>query len=338
MSEVLEREGIRPVRVSGLGRAIRPIDSMALWNLIRELRQFRPHIVHTHTAKAGALGRMAARVLGVPIVVHTFHGHVFDGYFDPFVTGVFLSIERALAGLTDAIITLSPLQQRDLISRYRIASAPKVHIVPLGFDFSGFNDLAAVRGELHRELSLESGVPLVASIGRLTAIKDHRLLLESFRFVRPNAHLVIVGGGEEEATLRRLARQLDLEARVHFLGFRSDLHRIFADAPVVALTSRNEGTPVALIEAMAAGSTPVSTAVGGVEDVLEGGKWGRLVRSRDPREFGLAIDAALSEAPLLTENEMAARRAYARDRFGVFRLIAEHVALYRDLLEKKRIS
>jgi glycosyltransferase involved in cell wall biosynthesis len=306
--------------------------------LIRELREFRPHIVHTHTAKAGALGRLAARALGVPIVVHTFHGHVFDGYFSPLVERTFLAAERTLAHLTDAIITLSPSQRDDIVDRFHVVSARKVHIIPLGFDFSRFDGIGALRGELRRELSLDGKVPLVVSVGRLTAIKDHPLLLEAFRGARSDAHLLIVGGGEEESRLRALSDRLRLGSRVHFLGFRSDLDRILADANVVALTSYNEGTPVALIEALAAGCTPVSTAVGGVADVLEGGRWGKLVPSRNPVDFGRALDRALEKAQSLSDNEVSARKAYARDRFGISRLIRDHAALYENLLAEKRIS
>jgi glycosyltransferase involved in cell wall biosynthesis len=337
MSDVVRQEGVHPVHVAGLGRAIRPSDAGALWNLVRELRKFRPHIVHTHTAKAGALGRLASQILRVPIVVHTFHGHVLDGYFHPLVSRAFLSAERMLSRSTDAIVTLSPRQQGEIVTKFRVAPAQKVHVIPLGFDFRKF-DGNPERGNLQRELGLGQDVPLIASVGRLTAIKDHPLLLESLRFVRTSAHLVIVGGGEEEANLRNLARKLQIQDRVHFLGFRSDLDRILADARVVALTSLNEGTPVALIEALAAGCMPVSTAVGGVEDVLEGGRWGKLVRSRSASDFGATLDAALDDERALTDEDVAARKAYARDRFGVFRLIRDHVALYRNLLEKKPFS
>jgi len=338
MSDVMRREGVEPVRVTGLGRAIRPADAMALWNLVHELRKFRPHIVHTHTAKAGTLGRIAARILGVPIVVHTFHGHVLDGYFSPLLNRTFLTIERALGRMTDAVITLSPGQQSDITSKFGVAPSHKVHVIPLGFDFSRFDDLSALRGELRRELALGADTPLIASIGRLTAIKDHALLLESFRLARKDAHLLIVGGGEEDARLRELTKQLQLDGRVHFLGFRSDLDRILADTDAVALTSRNEGTPVALIEALAAGRAAVSTAVGGVEDVLEGGKWGRLVRSRRRADFGHALDAAVEEGRALSQAAVTARKDYARRRFGVFRLIEDHIALYTSLLEKNRTS
>jgi glycosyltransferase involved in cell wall biosynthesis len=326
-----------PTRIAGLGRAIRPADTLALWTLVRELSAFRPHIVHTHTAKAGALGRIAARAVGAPLVIHTFHGHVFDGYFGALVTRAFLSAERILARATDAIITLSPSQQADIVNRYRIAPLPKVEVIPLGFDFRRLDQVSEKRGELRRELGLKPDVPLIASIGRLTAIKDHPLLLRAFRLVRANAHLIVVGGGAEEPTLRGLACSLGVERRVHFLGFRSDIDRILADATIVALTSHNEGTPVALIEGLAAGRTPVATAVGGVEDVLEGGRWGRLVGSRDPADFARALEAALEDEPAVTGAEVSARKAYARGRYGIDRLVGEHQALYRRLLVEKRL-
>jgi glycosyltransferase involved in cell wall biosynthesis len=153
---------------------------------------------------------------------------------------------------------------------------------------------------------------------------------------RSDAHLVIVGGGEEEANIRTQVRKLELGARVHFLGFRADLDRILADARVVALTSRNEGTPVALIEALAAGCVPVSVAVGGVADVLEEGKWGILVGTRSPIEFGRALDQAMMEEATGGEAGRHARSRYARERFGVTRLIENHAELYRRLIEKKQ--
>jgi glycosyltransferase involved in cell wall biosynthesis len=341
MADAAARAGGEPTRIAGLGRSIRAADALALFTLIRELRRFRPHIVHTHTAKAGALGRVAARAVGAPIVVHTFHGHVFDGYFRPAVTQAFLAIERGLARLSDAIVTLSPLQRSDIVTRYRIAPPTRVHVIPLGFDFRPFDDTASHRGELRRELGLAPGAPVIASIGRLTAIKDHPLLFRAFQQIRGDAHLVVVGGGEEMGRLQDLARTLGIGGRTHFLGFRSDIHRILADARVVALTSINEGTPVAVIEALAAGCVPVSTAVGGVEDVLEGGRWGRLVAGREPAAFAAALEDALGEAASMddapAQAKEAARRAYARGRYGVARLVEDHESLYRRLLSDKKL-
>jgi glycosyltransferase involved in cell wall biosynthesis len=263
---------------------------------------------------------------------------VFEGNFGPLAERAVVAVERTLARLTDAIVTLSPLQKKEIVDRYRVAPESKVHIIPLGFDFGNLDCLSEKRGELHRELRLAEDVPLIASVARLAAIKNHSLLLEAFSRVRKSAHLVIVGGGAEESRLRGLAERLEIQARVHFLGFRSDLDRILADAKVVALSSLQEGTPVAFIEGLAAGCIPVGTAVGGVEDVLERGRWGKVVYSRSAEDFGVALEAALDEAPNLTEREVAARKAYARSRYGVFRLVDDHSALYRGLLAKRALS
>jgi glycosyltransferase involved in cell wall biosynthesis len=338
MTDVVQREGVTPIRVRGLGRAIRLADAWAYASLFRKLREFRPHIVHTHTSKAGTLGRLAARAVGAPIVIHTFHGHVFEGNFSPLAEKAAVTVERTLAHVTDAIVTLSPLQKMEIVEMYRVAPGSKVHIIPLGFDFKKFDHVAEKRGELHRELGLADDVPLVASVARLAAIKNHSLLLQAFTRVRKNAQLVIVGGGAEEPRLRALAAELGIQARVHFLGFRSDLDRILADAKVVALSSLNEGTPVAFIEGLAAGCIPVGTAVGGVEDVLEGGRWGKVVYSLSAEDFGAALEAALDEVRSLSDSEVSARKAYARSRYGVFRLVADHSALYRSLLAKKGLS
>lgn len=331
MTEAIEREGINPIRISGLGRAVSPTnDAGAFVRLVQALRRFRPHIVHTHTAKAGTLGRLAAQVVPAP-AVHTFHGHVFDGYFSPVRTRAVLAAERALALLTRAIIVISPRQREDIVERYRVARADKVHLIPLGFDLTPFDDLDRHRGELHRKLGLPGGTPLVASIGRLTAIKDHPLLFQAFAAVKAPAHLLVIGGGEEEVALRAAAGAMRCANRIHFLGFRSDLPRLLADVSAVVLTSRNEGTPVALIEAMAAGCTPIGVDVGGVADVLSGGI-GKLVRERDPTAIAQAIDAALNERAGLSADVLTNWRQSARRRYGVERLVHDHIALYRGVL------
>lgn len=332
MVEVLEREGVRPVRVDGLGRAIRlGDDARALAVLLGALRRFAPDIVHTHTAKAGALGRIAARILRVPVVVHTFHGHVFDGYFSPLKTRAFIAVERGLARASDAIVAISPRQREDLVERYRVAPAAKVHMIPLGFDLAPLADVDVFAGQLRRELRLDDA-PCVAVVGRLTAIKDHPLLFQAFERLATRAHLLVVGGGEDEDALRALARRSRAGERIHFLGFRSDLARVLADAKVVVLTSRNEGTPVALIEALAAGCTPVGVDVGGVGDVLDDGRVGHLVRARTAPAIAAALDAALNERPTIRSSTVDEWKRRAREKYGVERLVADHVALYNGLL------
>jgi glycosyltransferase involved in cell wall biosynthesis len=332
MVDILRRENVEPIRVPGLGRAIRPQDDLlTLAYLVREFRRFRPDLVHTHTAKGGALGRMAARICGVPAVVHTFHGHVFHGYFGPLVSRGFVGLERALAHLTDKIVTISPRQLNELCETYKIAPRDRFHVIPLGFDLSRFLGLGRHRGLLRNSLGVPANARIVSVVGRLTAIKDHPLLFRAMTKLRTSeAHLCVVGGGELESDLRRLSQELGIEGRTHFLGFRNDLERILADTDVLALTSKNEGTPVAVIEALAAGCTPVSVDVGGVADILADGRFGRLVRDRTPEAFAAALDQMLASPPSQEAREEGKRHVF--ETYSVERLVSDHVALYSALL------
>jgi glycosyltransferase involved in cell wall biosynthesis len=240
--------------------------------------------------------------------------------------------ERALALLSDAIVTISPRQYADITERFKVAPARKTHLIPLGFDLHRFDGVERHRGELRAELGVDDE-PIVSSVGRLTSIKDHALLLRAFQRLAPgNAHMCVVGGGELEADLKALARALGIAPRVHFLGFRSDLERILADTDVLALSSVNEGTPVVLIEALAAGCSVVGTAVGGVADVLEDGRWGHLVPERSPEAYGRALAAALSEHRARSAESLARGKAYVRSKYGIDRLVGDHALLYETLI------
>lgn len=323
------------VDIPELGRAIRPWDDLvALVKLVRLLRRARPIIVHTHTAKAGVLGRVAAILARVPIRVHTFHGHVFHGYFGPVVTRVFLAIERALARRTSCILTVSESQAEELAERYRICARERIRVMPLGLDLDRFQagDRARLRDEFRAEVGAGDG-PVVSIVGRLVPIKNHDLFLDgAVRLLRRGvaATFVIVGGGHEEARLRERAGADRLGDRVRFLGWRSDLERIYAGSDVVALTSRNEGTPVCLIEALAAGCAIVATDVGGVRDVLEDGRAGLLVPPGEADAFAGGLQRLLADEPL--------RRCFselgpgsARRRYTVQRLLNDTATLYDEL-------
>jgi glycosyltransferase involved in cell wall biosynthesis len=248
------------------------------------------------------------------------------------MTRAVLTVERRLSAITDAVVTLSPGQREDITERFRVASGEKTRVIPLGFDFARFDDLDQYRGAFRRELGLER-VPIISVIGRLTAIKDHPFLFRAFaQLQRKDAHLCVVGGGEGAQELKRLASELGIAGRTHLLGFRTDLHRILADTDVVALSSLNEGTPVALIEALAAGCSIVSLDVGGVRDVLDGGRWGRLVPARSPALFATALAEVLA-GPSSTSS-IDARRLHARMTYGVERLVRDHCSLYEELLSR----
>ena len=325
-------DGVSPRIVPTLGREIRPRDLRAFVDLVSILRSFRPLIVHTHLSKAGALGRLAARAAGVPLVVHTFHGNVLSGYFDPVRTGTFLRIERALARITDKVIAISP-GQADEIARRGIARGDKVAVIPLGLDLTPF--LGAVPGRLRAELDIGPDVPIVALVARLVPIKGVDLFLGAaarvLRFGR-TAVFVVVGDGEERTRLEAEARARGLTTSVRFLGWRADLPKIYADADIVALTSHNEGTPVSLIEALAAGRAVVGTSVGGVPDLLDGATRGLLVPPGDEEALARAI-VRLLDTPSLRASLGRAGRGYVFPELDIATLIGRMDNLYRGLLE-----
>lgn len=335
MSYLARELGVEPVVIPSLQREISPAgDVRALRALIRLMHEFRPHVVHTHTAKAGFVGRLAARLAGVPVVVHTFHGHVFHGYFGPRKTRVFIALERLAARGSDVILTVSDRLRDELIG-YGIAPAEKIRVLPLGLPLAPLADVEAERGRLRAELGCSTAERLVGIIGRLVPIKNHELFLDAAARVHaemPEARFVIVGDGERRAALETLVREQGLGDSTYFTGWRSDLPAIYADLNAVVISSHNEGTPVSLIEAMAAGVPVVSTEVGGVADVLSGGAYGRLVPPGDAEALAGGILAALREGP--GERTERARR-HALEQYDAARLVRDVRALYAALLAQK---
>lgn len=334
VTAMVRRLGVDLRTVAGLSREIRPLaDLGVVFALYRLMRRERPAIVHTHTAKAGTLGRVAAIAARVPIRVHTFHGHNFHGYFSARRTAVFLAIERILARFSTCIVAISPDQADELVDTYRVCPREKIRIIPLGLDLDRFSgDQSELRAEFRQEIGV-TGETVVASIGRVVPIKNVRLLLDAAaRVVRetPRFFFVIVGDGDERPALVRYADSLGLADRVRFLGWRFDLERVYAGVDIVALTSHNEGTPVCLIEGLAAGRAIVATNVGGVADVLEAGRFGALVRPGDDEGFA----AALRGAAVRTDADAATAAASARSRYGAGRLAADIQGLYDRLLPR----
>jgi glycosyltransferase involved in cell wall biosynthesis len=308
-------------------------DLRTLAHLVRVIRDHRPHVVHTHTAKAGTLGRLAAILSGVPIRVHTFHGHVFEGYFSPARTRTFLAIERALARRTDQILAVSESVRRELLA-LGIGRPEQVSVVPLGLELERFARAPEHRGELRRELGVEADTPLIGIVARLVPIKAHEVFLAAAVRIAervPRCRFVVVGDGERRRELVDLARRSGLGERIHFLGWRADLERIHADLDVAVISSRNEGSPVALIEAMASGLPVVATAVGGVPDLVVDGENGRLVAVDDAAALAAAAVALLAE-PERRRALGAAGRARVLSRHGAERLVADIDRLYDGLI------
>ena len=283
-------------------------------------------------AKAGVIGRLAAQTSDrdpLPRTVHTFHGHVLEGYFGKLSQRVFIEVERRLARHTDALIAVSK-EVRDELLELGIGSPEQWHVVPLGFDLAPFAAIEDRSGVLRGELGLSDDVPLVGTLGRLTAVKDHGLLFDAMSLL-PDAHLVVVGDGELRSELEWRADQPRLKGRVHMLGWRRDIPSILADLDVVALTSRNEGTPVALIEALAASRPVVSTDVGGVSSVVRDGTDGLLVPSRLPSDVAAALARLLGDESLRRSFGQEGRQR-AMVSFAKERLLADIRSLYRALL------
>jgi glycosyltransferase involved in cell wall biosynthesis len=338
MSYLAREMGVEPLIVPTLGREISPLDDLrTLHALVRLMREHRPHVVHTHTAKAGFVGRLAAFATGVPVVVHTFHGHVFHGYFGPFKTRVFIWLERLAARASDAILTISDGLRDDLIA-LRIAPARRIRVIPLGLPLRQYADLDDVRGALRRELGYSTEHVLVGIIGRLVPIKNHQLFLSAARLVAarlPQARFVIVGDGECRPEIEAGVAVLGLEGIMRLLGWRRDLRAIYADLDAVVISSRNEGTPVSLIEAMAAGVPVISTAVGGVPDLLQGGALGALVPSDDESALAEAIVATIQHGD---PERVERAKSRALGQYDAARLVADIKQLYLELMNGRDIS
>lgn len=337
MSYLLAEHGIERVLIPSLGRELRPLRDLATaWQLWRIIRRERPDVVHTHKAKAGALGRVCALLAGVPVRVHTYHGHVFHGYFGAAKTRVFLAIERTLAHFTTQLVAPAPRLVDELAGQYRIASADRFTVVPLGFDLAGFARADRHRGVLREQLRVTPDKRLVGIVGRMVPVKDHATFVAAAAILarrRPNVDFVFVGGGELETNVRTEVARRGLTERSHFVGWVQKMEAVYADLDVVTLSSVNEGTPVSLIEAMAAGVPVVATAVGGVADVLHEGARGELCPPRDPEALADAIDRALQ--PQARARATQIREQVLAD-YGADRLCADLASLYDDLLEHKK--
>jgi len=286
MGYLAKEKGVKPIFVTGLQREISWVNDInCLIEIYRLIKREKPNIVHTHTAKAGVLGRLAAILLTVfspgmglkekkPFVlIHTFHGHVFHSYFGPMKTRFFLWLERLLARFTDRIIAVSEKQMYELSEEFKVAPKEKFRIVPIGFDLSPFLNLGPFKGMLRKELGLSEECILIGIVGRLVPIKNHRMFLESAAMLKRlasnlNIKFIIVGDGELRQELEGIRDKMGLKEDVLFLGWRKDLRPIYADLDIVTITSLNEGTPVAIVEALAGAKAVVGVDVGGVPDIL----------------------------------------------------------------------
>jgi glycosyltransferase involved in cell wall biosynthesis len=337
MIEFVRSQGVEPVIIPELvaDSLIGPRDLVALWRLVRLIRQFRPDIVDTHTAKAGFIGRIAGALTGVPVRIHTFHGHVLQGYYSATKNTVFRRVEKALARLSTRLIAVSDRVKLDLIE-YGVARPEKIEVIPLGLDLSPFLNSSTLRGSFKRELGLPESALLVGIVSRIFAIKNHALFVDAAARVTkelPDARFVVVGDGALRADMEERARHLGLDGRVIFTGWRRDLPAIYADLAALVISSNNEGTPFSAIEAMAAAVPVVGTRVGGMPDLIREGTTGILVPPRDADAMSAALVSLLKNSDRRRRMGDAAR-ADVETRFDVARMLTETHALYEACLRK----
>lgn len=345
MDHLAKELNVRPVLVSTMRRNPGWRDLPALVALVRVIRRTRPEIVHTHAAKGGALGRAAALIANAgrprPLIVHTYHGHSLTGYFAPRTASVFRRIERLLGRRTDRLIAVSP-EVRDELVAMGVAPAEKFEVVPLGLDLSPFMIEEAVRDRMRQELRAELKIPseatVVTLIARLVPIKRVDRFLSAARELSdlPDVRFLIVGDGELHAQLRESPDARALDRRLTWAGFRRDMPAVCFASDVVVQTSDNEGTPVSLIEAQAAGVPVVSTNVGGTASVVEDPVTGFLVERDDLQGLVAAVRSLCSD-PELRARFGRAGQDRARSRFTLERLVTDIDRLYqRELASRGR--
>jgi glycosyltransferase involved in cell wall biosynthesis len=342
MAFVADELGVEVTRLDELHREISPVrDAIAVVKLARLIRRLRPDILHTHTAKAGAVGRMAALLAGgarPPIVVHTFHGHVLHGYFDPVRTAGFRALERWLARSSTALVAVSPQVRDDLVA-LGVAPAGKFAVVRLGIELEG--RVAAERdgrGETRRIMGIAPERFAVGWIGRMTGVKrtdDVLLAVLRLREQGVDACLCLVGDGPDRDHVERRAHDLGLMRHTYFLGYQQDVGPYYAAFDAMILPSVNEGTPVSAIEALAAGRPVVATRVGGVPDVVRDGEDGFLVEPGAVDELAARL-ALLAADPELRARMGAAGRERVLARYSVARLVDDVDRLYRSLIEARQ--
>ena len=334
-------KGFQFQKINSLKRSVIPGTD---WRAYREIKQaiqkFKPQIVHTHGAKPGVLGRIAAYRLKVPVVVHTFHGHVFHSYFSGFVSNLIVRIEQWLAGFSSAIIAISSKLKEELISKYKVAPADKFQLIRLGIDTARFHDDGRKRTDFRKQFHLTDDTIAICIIGRLVPVKNHRLFIETAAQVlnRSNYRLkfFIVGDGTERTSIQELIRSKQLnfsnsgDDKAHFIftSWRKDMDAVYAGLDVIMLTSLNEGTPVSIMEAMAAGKPVLSTNVGGISELITNGQTGLLASTQS--ELIVGVTSLVENAQLRQTFSAAAQKDAAR--FSKLEETQALSSLYHSLL------
>ncbi len=338
------------VEVSAMQRTLNPFtDVVALRNIVQQVRDFKPDIVHTHGAKSGFLGRLAARYCKVPVIVHTFHGHVFHSYFNRLTTKAVLSTERVMSTITDAAVALGASQKHEIVNTFKVFPEAKVHVIPLGLEFKTAGRHA--RLDFRNTYKLSADDVAIGIIGRIVPIKNHlhylRIAQNIFRNGYKNCTFFIVGDGNITAMLQHFLDENGIEystpenprsnARVIFTSWLYDMPAVIEGLDIIALTSLNEGTPVSLIEAQMGGKPVVAYDVGGVADTFAGDVSGYLVPKGDLQTFTQKL-AELINNPQLRQGMGERGRIYCTQKFSKRSEVNATDNLYLSLLAKHNLA
>lgn len=333
---------VEPLYLPTLGREISlKADMETLRTLVRHMRRYQPHVVHTHLSKAGFFGRLAARFTRRPAVFHTYHGHIFAGYdeFSRAKMEVFRRMDQLAARCTDRIIALTPNQAEELQAA-GIGHPSQYRVVPLGLELQPFLEAPDSRAALRTELGVPGDTPLIGHISRLVPVKSVQYFIgaaEEVRKSHPNAVFLVIGDGPARPELERLAQEKGLlGTTVRFLGFRGDLPYLNRGLDIVALTSLQEGTPVAIIEALTAGRPVVATDVGGVATIVRHRETGWLSPPRDVAHIAEGIRSILDD-PKTAATWGLAGRSVVYPQNDVSRLLGDINSLYLEVLREKGV-
>lgn len=295
---ILDNLGLKPIIIPEMQRSLNPYkDQIAFKKIQNIIKEFKPDIVHTHAAKAGALGRRAAYKMGVKQIYHTFHGHVFHSYFGSFKTRIFKEIERNLAKKSTKIIAISEIQKSELSKIHKICPEKKIEVIPLGFDLERFNtDKDSKRKEFRKKWNLKENEIAIGIIGRLVPIKNHTFFIDVIQEVLKNSKVpiraFIVGDGEEKQNIVNYIKNKNLDFSLNYdpatfqiTSWIKEIDKVNSGMDIICLTSLNEGTPVSLIEAQASGKPIVSTKTGGIENIVLENKTALLSEKNDLDNF-----------------------------------------------------
>lgn len=332
----LREKGVSIVTYSSLVRRITPLlDLRCLIQLFFFFRKERPFIVHTHTSKAGILGRLAAWLAGVPALVHTPHGHIFRGYYGPLLTEIFVLIERLAARVTDKIVCLTEQEKLDHI-KLRVSGPGKFVTIHSGVDLSMFEQPGAFKGRVREELGIPEGDPVIGTVGRLVPVKGHEYMIRAFALLMKRYEslwLILIGDGSMRDYLEDLCKDLKIRDRVIFTGWRSDVPGFLSLFDIFVLPSLNEGMGRVLVEAMVAGRPIVASNVGGIPDLVKDGQNGLLVPAADVKALTNGMDFLLANPEKRTE--MGGTGKKMAKQYGSDSMVQKIEKLYQGLLKAK---